>query len=423
MTQVGQYRGRKGAENGSESVCVWNNMRVRWVALWILACLTMPVVFAAAGERDISLLLTPKLLRRLQRDRTRETVRWRNFEQRVQGVPESPERGFELALYYAVTRDEAKGREAVAWTLQHKTDARQVALVLDWCADLIGPAEMEQLKSVSPAGDTAGALRDRLFLAIAADQFSKAQFDSANRKLLDDLRNPGEPNAGPTLYAAIEYLMAYRAATRTDLRESDAQYFARLPKLFLLRMKPQQVEKPDWMSHAAALALVTLDPNLENSQFLQGWAMEGRQMLRDGPGVAYELVWGDPYLPGVAYQNMDPWIYDPTGLLFARTGWEENACWVAIRSTGMEQQNCEETKFARPGQFGTLTLLRMDHACAEVPEHKNRESVMFWKLKPGAQLTYEYNDEHTEPRADAAGLWLVPNSPSGKVCVTGGEKR
>jgi hypothetical protein len=30
-------------------------------------------------------------------------------------VPESSERGFELALYYAVTRDEARGKEAIQW--------------------------------------------------------------------------------------------------------------------------------------------------------------------------------------------------------------------------------------------------------------------------------------------------------------------
>src|SRR5438270_2219228 len=52
------------------------------------------------------LLLTPKRLKRLQRDRERQTERWINFEKRVNAVPDSPERGFELALYFAVTHDE-----------------------------------------------------------------------------------------------------------------------------------------------------------------------------------------------------------------------------------------------------------------------------------------------------------------------------
>src|ERR1700722_16128286 len=78
------------------------------------------------------LLLNAQRLRRLKRDRERKTVRWVNFENRVNNVPDSPERGFELALYYAITGDEAKGRGAVEWALSHEV-ARQSALVLDWC--------------------------------------------------------------------------------------------------------------------------------------------------------------------------------------------------------------------------------------------------------------------------------------------------
>ena len=36
-------------------------------------------------------------------------------------------------------------------------------------------------------------------------------------------------------------------------------------------------------------------------------------MIREGPGVAYEFFWADPYLPGVGYQNLDPWVYDRPG--------------------------------------------------------------------------------------------------------------
>ncbi len=74
--------------------------------------------------------------------------------------------------------------------------------------------------------------------------------------------------------------------------------------------------------HVAALALVAIDPNLPASQFLQSWALEDTQTLREGPGVAYELLWADPYLPGVGYQNMEPWVYDDHGRLFARANWE-----------------------------------------------------------------------------------------------------
>lgn len=363
------------------------------------------------SEHTPSLLLTPKLLRRLQRDRARQTVRWLNFENRVQSVPESPERGFELALYYAVTHDADRGRQAITWALTHRNEARQAALVLDWAGDLMTPEQAQQLKAVR-----AQDARDRLFLAVASDSFDAAQFTNLNAQLIQNLKGPGAVDPA-TLYASVEYMMAYRTAAHIDLREADAAYFSRVPKLFLLNLNPEQIEHPAWMAHIAALALVTLDPNLESAQFLQGWAMEDRQMLRDGPGVAYELLWADPYLPGIAYENMDPWVYDPSGLLFARTDWEPVACWIHITPTGFEQQNCDASKTTQPGRFGTLTLMRFPAKCTILPPHKNRETMAFWKLPPRAHLAYEMEGQKLSAEADAGGVWLVPNQSSGRVCL------
>ena len=74
---------------------------------------------AAAADETVppepKLLLTSKLSKRLMRDRERNTPRWVNFENRVKSVPDSSERGFELALYFAITKDASRGHEAVAW--------------------------------------------------------------------------------------------------------------------------------------------------------------------------------------------------------------------------------------------------------------------------------------------------------------------
>jgi hypothetical protein len=366
---------------------------------------------AFASDHTPTLLLTPKLLRRLERDRTRQTVRWQNFENRVQNVPDSPERGFELALYYAVTHDSDRGRQAITWALAHKNEARQAALVLDWAADLITPEQAQQLKTAKPQN-----ARDQLFLAIASDSFEPSQFANLNAQLIQNLKSPRAVDPA-TLYAGVEYLMAYRTAAHMDLREADSAYFSRVPKLFLLNLNPDQIEHPAWMAHIAALAMVTLDPNLESAQFLQGWAMEDRQMLREGPGVAYELLWADPYLPGIAYENMDPWVYDPSGLLFARTDWDPAACWIHITPTGFEQKNCDASKTTQPGQFGTLTLMRFAGKCTVLAPHKNRETIAFWKLPPRASLVYEMDGQKLSAETDAAGIWLVPNESSGRVCL------
>jgi hypothetical protein len=397
----------------------------------ILVCLLTGTAFVngwAATQEDEhtpQLLLTPKLLRRLQRDRERQTVRWIDFETRVRTVPDSPERGFELALYYAVSRDEQRGKEAVSWALAHKAETRQVALVLDWVGDLISPDQQRELKqaplmsvATGPAPSPVLFLRDALFRAIVKGDTSEPALDASNQKLLKALTTSRATDP-VALYAGIEYLMAIKNLEHIDLRRSDPQFFSLLPKEFLLSLKPEQVEHPDWMAHVAALALVTLDPNLENSQFLQGWAMEDREMLRGGPGAAYEFLWADPYLPGVAYQNMDPWIYDTLAQLFARVSWDVDSCWIAVAPGRLDQQNCSANQLgsSQQARYGTLTLISMTTPCVDLLPRKNNESIILWKLKPGTELAFEQNDKHLVGRVDRGGMWPVPNEVSGKVCI------
>src|SRR5712671_2475890 len=64
------------------------------------------------------LFLRPQRLRLLQRERPRQSLRWRQFEMLVAGKITFPEPGFALALYYAVSADAEVGRQAVAWALR-----------------------------------------------------------------------------------------------------------------------------------------------------------------------------------------------------------------------------------------------------------------------------------------------------------------
>ncbi len=390
-----------------------------------LACLVASVAAQAQETPHIpSLLLTPKLLRRLQRDRERQTVRWQNFELRVQTVSDSPERGFELALYSVVAHDEQRGKEAIAWALAHKCQRRQAALVLDWMGEAIPPDQRKLLAQPScqipaAANRTAG-VRNNVFRAIATDQDPQPSIRAGWPAFRQDVHNT-RLLAPKTLYEMCEFLLAARSSTRNDLRNDEPQFFSHLPKEFLLSLKPDQVEHPDWMAHIAALALVSIDPNLENSQFLQGWAMEDSQTLRDGPGVAYEFLWADPYLPGIAYQNMDPWTYDPAGILFARDNWDAKSCWMAISPVGTQQINCE-TSPVQARQFGTLKLLAIASPCLNVSARINNQSVIVSSLKPKAPVTFERNKQRTTEQADPGGMWPVPNDTAGKVCVTSQNK-
>ena len=395
-------------------------MRLKLVFFLVMAML-LAVSGASAQEESpgFQLLLTPKLLKRLKRDRERATVRWSNFEQRVQTVADSPERGFELGLYYAVTGDEARGKEAIGWALAHG-NARQAALVLDWAGELATPDQKRALAQAGPT-QTAGVtgLRDRLFRGLVTDSLDPLKTEPLTRSVLDNLRRL-DLSDGENLYAAVEYLLTVRAAERSDPRKADPRFFRQLPKELLLSLRPEQAEHPDWKTHAAALALVALDPNLENSQFLQGWASEGQQTIREGPGVAYEFLWADPYLPGISYQNMDPWTYDEAGRLFARANWEPNACWVAIAGGPEKRLGCGA---ARPLEtFGSLHLLAFAN-CMSVPAQKVNETTIVRKLPPNAAVVFEHDKEKLASRADASGLWVLPNNVAGKVCLAAAGRR
>ena len=363
------------------------------------------------------LLLNAQRLRRLKRDRERKTTRWMAFENRVNTVPDSPERGFELALYYVVTGDESKGREAVAWALAHQS-ARQALLVADWCAPLVSAEQKERLGGVPFAANGQMGfplMRDVAFSAIVRGGEVKTDFSSRLNWLVNDgYKNPEE------LYALCELVYAVRASTHHDLREADAHFFSVLPELLLLSAKPSELSKPDWRRHAAALALVAIDPNLPSSQFLQGWALEDSQTIREGSGVAYELLWADPYLPGVGYQNMDTWLYDDHAHLFARAGWEANSCWIEISTKGVEHENCPPNWQSETVTFGRLTLMPITERCVEIPHIANHNDVVLvWKLKAGETITVGKGKEARGSDADAAGIWRPGSNFEGKACISG----
>lgn len=403
------------------------------IAVILLALLPLCASAADLDGSDHSphLLLNFRTLRRLKLDRQRQTLRWSNFENRVQSVSDSPERGFELALYYAVTQDETRGREAIQWALAHRCEKRQVALVLDWCAPLANPDERAKLaeKSAMTGCVQAGmagtsfipSMRDKLFLRIAGGE-DVDNPESPQWKGLIALLQKGQFRDPQNLYAAVEIINAVRSATRSDIRQMSAQFFATLPVEFLLSMKPADVEHPSWKAHVAALSLVALDPNLPGSQYLQGWAMESGQTLRDGPGVAYEFLWADPYLPGIGYQNLDPWVYDAEGRVFARTDWSPGACWIGISAKGVEEIQCPAGWAEKVNQFGHMTLIPFHGSCIPIQNPKNGEASILWKLQPHQAVVFSSRTGPQFFQADGAGIWRIPGNVGGKICPASRER-
>ncbi len=387
----------------------------------------------SAGQDAPKLLLSPDRMKRLDREHTRQTERWKNLQDRVNTVPDSPERGMELALVAVASKNPELAAKAIQWAKDHPQEARQVALVVDWCGDKLTAAQREEILGVAwraygkrPAAEIDPVrYRDGLMLRVERE----AQFPEDISRWWDGILPHLKSHdrnwlTDPTeLYALYEIVDLVRQNTRNDLRSDNAMLFRALPIEYLLSLHPQEVESPAWQTRAAALILVAIDPNLAAAQYLQGWALEDPQVMRSGPGVAYEFLWANAYLPGISYYNLDPWSYDQdASLLYARTSWESDACWIRITAEGVAEQNCPPDWRTKPFTAGLLTLLPVSSGCVDVPKqgpvaNPRSPSTILWGLAPHTRLRYMDEKKPIYYTADAAGMFLVPNNGEDHICT------
>ena len=319
-----------------------------------------PVVVTVDHPR---LFLRPARLRLLRRERERVSVRWQQFDGFISADAPLPESAFAQALYYQVSGNAAVGRKAVAWALGPGTDLRQMALVFDWCQNLLSDADrraliarIEQRMAQTAGDESIPAVRSLALAAIAL-------FDDApqipNRELQRIARTWWEHKMAPALnsgqsvmprddaYALWELLHAVRDGANLDLRESSRKFFKEYPIEHLMSYYPApfpgedndyrigvmtQSGDPDLrqatLSRAADLAMVAYDTNAEESQYLQGWLMHDHFMLRSAFGAPYEFLWANPYQPGLSFTHV-PLIYhsEVSGHLFVRSDWDDTAQW------------------------------------------------------------------------------------------------
>jgi hypothetical protein len=357
-------------------------------------------------------------MHRLKLDRERQTDRWTNFDRRVSTVPNSPERGFELALYSVVAEDKEACRAAVRWGISHTSEIRQRAVIANWCQAGESDAERSQLlatPSKMPAQSSIETARDALFTQVVLGKASRESARQQWSQLLPAIQQ--DPRSClPNLYALFEFVDVVDKNFRLDLRQDDAHLFANLPSLFLMAMSPRSTETPDWRTRAAGLMMVTVDPNLQSSSFVQGWAMEDPKMATDGPGVAYEFLWANPYLPGLGYHNMNLWYYDePSGLLIARDSWDTDSCWVSLYHGRVERTQCSARVFDERTTFGNLVLLPFKGDCVTVTQQRTGSTILTG-LVPGSTIEWTDQDSQHTAQADRSGLLLVSATISGQVC-------
>ena len=308
------------------------------------------------------LFLRPARLRLLRRERERKSLRWDQFELLMAGGAPVPEPGFANALYYQIGGDAAFAARAIAWAARG-ADTRQLALVFDWCQDRMSPAERQALlrrlrQAVeAPPGPSFSDLRDQALAAIAIAGDAPAASQAALRRIVETrwegavaaLKSGKPVLSRQDAQPLWELFHAVRDNLNVDLRESLPAFFKEFPIYHLMSHYPAPFPaaeneyrigaspsgEPDLqaavLSRAAELSMVALDSNSPETQVLQGWLMNDRFLMRGLMGITYELLWANPYQPGLSYYHVPLVFYEERlGQLFIRSSWEDDATWVGL---------------------------------------------------------------------------------------------
>lgn len=400
------------------------------------------------------LLLTPQRLRLLQRERDRKTPRWQQFDALISSGAPMPEPGFAFALYYRVSGQAATGKLAVDWALSDAaTDLRQLAFVFDWCGPLLTPAQTDRLASkiqraLAPAPSIDVKQQSSRVLGIVAlagrlpdhgESLLKPIVEQWWRSGIIKKIARGE-NAIPReqSYALFEMLHALRDNLKLDLREDAPAYFKALPTDHLVSHYPAAFQGPDndfrvpvyvregapdiaeaTFSRAAELSMVAYDSNASETQFLQGWLMQDRFMMRGALGAPYEFLWANPYQPGLSYYQV-PLVYhdSATGHVFARTSWDDDATWLGYFDGHLQLFRDGQIQSLKPGvATAPVRVGDAELVSATSPDtfrlKADSQAVFVLNLKPRVTYDVEIDDEELSEEETDVGGTMVLQIPEG----------
>ena len=417
----------------------------------LLSLLAASVAVSGFGEEyrvyteHPRLLLRPQRLRLLKRERERESMRWRQFESLIKGNAAMPEPGFGLALYSTVSRDSGAAKRAIEWALGPDADLRQMALVFDWCQDQMTPAQMTALRTrlqktvaAAPSANSIPVFRDRALAAIAIADEDNHPEEAVLRSIVEEwfqarfapaLLDGREVVTPPDAYPLLELLHVMRDNLTIDLRESAPAYFKEFPEYLVLANYPAPYQAPEneyrvpvytsagqpdlnqaALTRAAGLSMVGFDNNATETQFLQGWLIQDRFLMRGVFGAPYEFLWANPYQPGLSYFHLPLGFHDPhSGALFIRSSWEDDAVWFGLFKG--EAQLFENGKITVLNAKGSLSVRPIHVGATSVLAGRNQlkftsedQLIFVVGLKPHHRYLIEVDDEEMrEDETDSAG--------------------
>jgi len=408
------------------------------------------------------LFLRPARLKLLRRERDRQSLRWEQFDTLWNGNAPFPELGWAAALRYQIAQEDAAGRSAIAWALSPAaTDIRQIALIVDWCGSLLSKPDQTVLlaklrKATSgPAPKTIAEARD---VAMAAIVLSESQPDLAEKTLTAVFDNFWTANfiaairaararvPNPDACAMMELLHVVRDNVNYDLRDTFPLWFRDYPVIHLMAHYPapwpasenefripadREIQKsgPDLskavLSRAAELSMVAFDSNSSETQLLQGFLMNDRFVMRGTYGIPYELMWANPYQPGLSYYHVPLAQHDEIGgQLFVRSTWEDDAAWIGffegqlqLFSEGTVSQVDPRVAHEPMDIEEATVFFARDAKQFRVPKRASDEAlddVFIVGLEPRRAYHIEVDgQEMVEEQSDPGGIVYLPGLPAG----------
>jgi hypothetical protein len=342
----------------------------RFTRVAALACVVAGLALSQTADDFLvstdhpRLFLQARRLRLLRLEKERQSIRWQQFHALMASEVRLPEPGFAHALYAQIAGDQTHCEAAVNWALGADADLRQMALVFDWCQSSLSEDKSRALagrieSAVATISSQSGvsAARDRVLAAVVLaghrPSFSEAQLRLVVQKwwrgeIVPGLQGHRDVLRLTDLPALLEILHAIRDNLKIDLREPVEGFFQDLPSSLLLGYYPVPYTaaeneyyvpavkgggEPDLkraaLTRAAELSLVAYDSNTLEYQYLQGWLMHDRFLMRSPLGLPYEFLWANPYQPGLSYYHLPLAFHDSRlGRLFLRSSWDTDATWL-----------------------------------------------------------------------------------------------
>jgi len=400
------------------------------------------------------IFLGARRLRLLRRERERQSLRWNQFHLLMAGKAPMPEPAFAQALYYQVSGSADAGQQAVVWALGTGADLRQLALVFDWCQDILTEVQSKALaaklaRSIqqSRRDTSVSAVRSRLLAAVALSghlpDVPEREIEQVVHKwwegeILPAINGGREAVSPDDTYALMEILHVVRDNFNLDLRDGAPQFFTDLPMVHLLSNYPatfpagendyripaapragagaRSLEQPDVrraaLSRAAELSMVAYDSNAPGSQILQGWLMNDHFLLRGTFGAPYEFLLANPYQPGLSYFQAPLVVHDSLlGRLFVRSGWDESAAWLGFFSGELQMFHdggvtvLDPNVAAEPLDLERAVILFGAHTQKFKVASVGKEPVFVVGLQPRQNYFIEVDDEElSEQQTDPGGI-------------------